>query len=209
MLKWESHYEDIKNQCVELVVRTNRDVRTIGFPDAHLKSVSLSLSLFELAKDTPTQFVVAMKFIKPIDHMSLSPNVKHCEYFILAAQMFLTCGTLQAINLAKHYAQRAMCDLKVMFGRETVRTEQGYGILSDALSRLLHPEPCVTECGFCGETPHFASFYHGLGVCNGCSHIAYCSLSCQKVHWNVHKNVCRNADWLIKKKSGEVKENTA
>jgi hypothetical protein len=188
MFKWERNFDIFKARCLEAVIRDNRDPWTIQYPDCHLKSITLSHALFELSTSCETKLVFAKKFVKPIECLVLPPNMQHSEWFALVASMFLATGTAEGITLAKHYARKAVRDRKVMFGRDTQNASQGEVACFEALSKMPPQKACTTECMFCGVTPELADCV--LSKCDKCKAVTYCSLSCFRNHYALHKQVC-------------------
>jgi hypothetical protein len=189
MLLWESCSEDFKTHTVNLVAGGHHtEPHAIPYPDCHLKSFPLSQALYERARGPEARLALAKRFIKPIELVSLPPNAQHCEWFAQAAGMFLKTRTTEGVVLARNYARRALRDLKVMFGRNTLRTENVETTLCTALSRLPQQDPTVSECMFCGESPDRA--FLTLKKCGECGLVAYCGARCQVSHWKFHKTVC-------------------
>jgi hypothetical protein len=48
--------------------------------------------------------------------------------------------------------------------------------------------PNTDVCAFCGESPARAALKRSR--CGACKKVMYCSRSCQKAHWPIHKAVC-------------------
>eukprot|EP01034_Spumella_vulgaris_P036464 gene36464-44974_t len=139
MFMWERNAENYKERCLDAVRRGLRDVWTINYPDQHIKSMSLSLALFENARKNASKLMLAMRFIRPIDLLTLPPNVQHCQWYTQAAQMFLRTKTSEGVTLATQYAQKALRDYRIMYGRDNLRAEemqwlQDCDVLRSALS---------------------------------------------------------------------------
>lgn len=79
---------------------------------------------------------------------------------------------------------KAMCQAALSKLPATEKTQAAInaGAASERGSGLL-------ECHGCGGLPANG----GLKACSGCKEAAYCSQSCQKAHWNIHKPACKKA----------------
>lgn len=65
-----------------------------------------------------------------------------------------------------------------------------------------------SKCRNCERTKHVSGA--DLSVCARCRVVKYCSVECQKAHWNVHKKECVKATGEVKeggKRGGEKKGN--
>eukprot|EP01034_Spumella_vulgaris_P022050 gene22050-28145_t len=201
MLTWERTTEHYRTRCVQAVSKGYRDPWHIYYPDCHLKSHTVSAALFELSKPSATKLLFAKRFIKPIELLVVPPNPQHVEWFLQAANMFLKTRVAEGMHLALKYARRAVRDMKILHGRETLRLEGAEKVLCAALYKLPYQTSSVTECMFCGEEPENACLT--LSKCSGCKKVTYCGQRCQMAHWRFHKSRCGKVKWNPRRKSCE------
>ena len=87
----------------------------------------------------------------------------------------------------KDLCQKAIRMLLIGNGRNN-RDEKLDQNVMKALGNII-VAPSVDRCALCDESPLRAALT--LSRCGRCKKVVYCSAGCQKVHWKLHKKVCK------------------
>eukprot|EP01034_Spumella_vulgaris_P022774 gene22774-28936_t len=175
-------------------------LQAIEYPLYHQHGAALSLLICKYIRLLPDHqealFGAARVYIAPFDHMMHFPNFfTSPPAFKHAAALFAEVKTAESLNLARHYAAKALRYLLILGGRtaapgkRTQRDPTIDSLLTSVLLQLLHPVCSTAHCMFCEETP--TSVALTLSACGRCGQVVYCSKGCQTAHWKVHKKVCR------------------
>jgi hypothetical protein len=161
------------------------------YPLYHEKSSPISAgvcSSWRLVGDSQKVLESAAAFALPFDNMAQFPNQVLSLQLFEIADAYQASGTVEGLQLAKSYAQRAVRMQLLIEGRG-LRFAKFDNKLLEILTAMSSPEPSVCECVFCGERPETAAVR--LSRCGKCKAVTYCSPGCQKLHWKLHKTMCK------------------
>ncbi len=185
------------------VLELIRRIECIPYPTRHWASVSLIEQLLYLksvmSRDTGSGSVlqVAQEYRALYSHVACYPNetfvfALYHMIFLLANIKFSPRENHLKLNIFLVSSCRLLLRTSMIIAGREYNTERVQEILCD---RLLQITPDGVEnddphkCSLCKESASCADIQ--LKWCGRCHMVTYCSITCQKAHWRVHKKSCK------------------
>lgn len=176
-------------------------IECIPYPKRHIGSARLYRLLLQLRcvcvsdESTAELLQTAHEYRTLHEHVACFPNDTYLTAMyhlcLQLSQPSIPTGGARHLPLQRFIVETCRAVLRmymICFGREE-RLDRVEVILRDNLLSMQLEPADSSLCGLCLESPTKADI--ALSWCGRCGRTTYCSAGCQKVHWVVHKKICK------------------